>query len=349
MQNEEYRSRLLELIPRAKPASGMREVQCRCRYCSDSRDPSSYGHFYISIPRTDEDLSMYDCKKCGAHGVVQPKTLLEWGLYDEELTMYIMNHNKIAFKNVKNYKFKDRDVYFLNNNYIEDTALSNIKLKYINSRIGTNLSFEDLKRLKIILNLNDLLASNRITQLTRHPNIVDQLNESFMGFVSLDNAFVNMRLLRSPGSVYQSIDKRYVNYNIFNKVENTERFYTVPTSLDLTNPSRLKIHIAEGPFDILSILMNLRYDEYGHSIFTSVAGSGYKGLIRHFIVQFKLPYLEIHLYPDNDKLGSDDRMRFIVDDLKPFNFPIFIHRNMAEGQKDFGVDPSKIKEVIYSI
>lgn len=348
MNSEEYKELLLQNIDRSILVAGGREIQCRCRYCPDSKDPSSKGHFYISVPQNDEEFSFFDCKKCGAHGMVTPNKLVEWGIYSENLIGKLYEHNKVASRNPRNFSLLEREVYILNNGYIRDDKLSDIKLKYINKRIGTNLSFNDLMKLKIVLNLKDLLMWNNITEYTRYPDIIDQLDESFLGFISLDNAFINMRLLRSEGSVYKSIDKRYVNYNIFNKTTNTERFYTLPTELRL-GPDIMRIHIAEGPFDILSIALNLRSDEIGKSIFTSVAGSGYKGLLQHFICQFRLPFLEIHLYPDNDKLGSDEKMEEIVNDIKPFHFPIYIHRNMYGNEKDFGVKPSKIKEHIYSL
>ena len=100
------------------------------------------------------------------------------------------------------------------------------------------------------------------------------------------NSFVNLRRVVPEGTIYKSIDKRYVNYNIFGKYDNVERFYTIPTIIDLNNPHPIKLHIAEGPFDILSIYLNLRKQEPG--IYTCIAGSNYIGILRHFILTMKL-------------------------------------------------------------
>ena len=170
---------------------------------------------------------------------------------------------------------------------------------------------------------------------------------NFLGFISIDNAFLNMRKLCDDGKVYQSIDKRYINYKIFDKFDTSERFYTIPTEIDLNIPERLKIHIAEGPFDILSIYKNLRHEERG--IYTSVAGSNYSGLALYFLQMFKLPYVEFHFYPDNDKYGSNDAMNRVANILRPIQAPIYIHRNLYPGEKDFGVSLSNIKESIYMI
>ena len=168
-----------------------------------------------------------------------------------------------------------------------------------------------------------------------------------MGFISIDNAFLNMRRLCDEGKVIKSIDKRYINYKIFDKFDTSERFYTIPTEIDLTIPERTKIHIAEGPFDILSIYKNLRNEERG--IYTSIAGSNYAGVAMYFLLMFKIPFVEFHFYPDNDKFGSNSVMYRTSELLKPIQAPIYIHRNQAIGQKDFGVCPDMINESIQRI
>lgn len=346
MDIEKYKEFLLSHIPTAKPASGGTFINCRCFNCPDSMDPRSK-HFYIAIPQAEDEPSWYYCHKCHCTGLVTHKTLIEWGIYDEAVATSLVFHNKNCSTKVKNNKYYNRTVYHISNNITTDSINSQIKLKYINDRLGYNFSYEELRRLKIVLNLNDLITENRINKLTRDPNIVSQLNENFIGFISIDNAFLNMRKLCGDGLVYSSIDKRYINYKIFDKFDTSERFYTIPTEIDLSIPERLKIHIAEGPFDILSIYKNLRHEERG--IYTSVAGSNYPGLALYFLQMFKLPYVEFHFYPDNDKYGSNDVMRRVADILKPIQAPIYIHRNLYKNEKDFGVSPSNINESVYKI
>lgn len=345
---QEYLEFLREVIGRSRPASGNRELQTRCKYCADSSDPRSYGHMYISIPQSESDCSVFYCQKCGAHGLVNSDTLFKWGIYNESIASNLSKHNMCAFKYAKNTKYQDREVYYLNNKIVTMDRLSELKLKYINKRLSLNLTYNDLFKLKIALNLYDILNQNHITEYTRDYKVIEQLNESFLGFISTDNAFINMRKLVKDGTVYSSIDKKYINYNIFNKFDNTEKFYTVPCNI-ACGPERLKIHVAEGPFDILSILFNLRYNEYGKSIFTSITGGGYAGITHYFISKMKLPYVELHLYPDNDKVGSDYKMKYIVDELENINIPVFIHRNLSPGEKDFGVSPDRIKESVYNL
>jgi hypothetical protein len=344
MNQQEYRDFLLSHIPGSKPASGGSMINCRCRYCPDSRDPKSK-HMYISIPKNDREPSFYYCHKCHASGIVTNKTLLDWNIYEDNIAVALIELNRNAKRYSKNTKYF-ASYYNLTNPIPEDNELNRIKLNYIRNRIGYPITYQECKDYKIALSLNDLLRVNRVEQLTRAENIVEQLDGNFLGFISIDNAFLNMRRLCEPGLLFEGIDKRYINYKIFDKFDTSERFYTIPTSIDLTAPSRIKINIAEGPFDILSIYLNVRNKEPG--IYTSIAGSNYYGQALYFLERFKLPYVELHFYPDNDNLGSANQMNIVANNLKELDLsmPIYIHRNMYPNEKDFGVDPSHIQESI---
>lgn len=343
MDFNNYKQFLLSNIPTAKEASGGKFVACRCFYCPDGKSRDSR-HFYIHIPESNDDPSWYYCHKCHNSGIVTNKTLLSWGIYDNNIGQELIYHNKKCARSTKNSRYYNYTSLNIRN-IINDSELSRIKLDYINNRIGQNFTLQDLSDLKICLNLLDLLNGNNIQTFTRDPRIVEQLNANFLGFLSIDNMFVNMRRLCDEGLVLNNIDKRYVNYKIMDKFDTSNRFYTVPTSIDLNYPERLKIHIAEGPFDILSIYTNLRNRERG--IYTSIAGSNYLGIIFYFINTFKIPFFELHIYPDNDKSGSNEIMNKIAGYVKPLiNSPIYIHRNIYPNEKDFGVSPDKIKESV---
>lgn len=343
MNIENYKHLLLTHIPRAKLASGNTEIQCRCFYCADSKDSTSDGHMYISIPKDSNDLSLHNCFKCHNGGMVTNQKLMQWGIFDTELAIDLTQHNMRVMSNPI-YAIKyNQGIFNLGNSYVTQDELSLKKLQYINNRLGINLSYDDLLHDKIALNINDLLKSNHITDLTRHQNIISQLDSSFVGFISYDNAFLNMRNLTSGGKVYKTIDKRYVNYSIFGKEDNTCKFYVNPCTIDIASPAPIKLHIAEGPFDALSIKYNLRKD-FNQTIYSAVTGSGYKGLIRYFITVLKLMNLEIHLYADTDI----ERYKIIdlVNFLSVYNYPFYLHRNVYPNQKDMGVRIEQINESI---
>lgn len=343
MNISEYKEYLLNSIATASSASGGKVINCRCFNCPDSRDPRSK-HFYISIPQHEGEPSLYYCHKCHCGGVVTYKKLIEWGIYNEQIAIDLTHYNETCSHLSTNNKYYNRTTYKLFNIYTRNDEISNIKLGMINERLGCSFTLEELRKLKIVLNLYDLLNANHITEYTRNKNIVDQLDLNFMGFLSIDNAFLNMRRLCDKGLVYKTIDTRYINYKIFDKFDTSERFYTIPTEVNLLSPNRIKIHVAEGPFDILSIYKNLRHEEEG--IYTSIAGSNYIGIAMYMMSTFKLPFVEFHYYPDNDKYGSNNVMQKMANILKPIQAPLYIHRNQYPGEKDFGVHPSRIRESI---
>lgn len=337
---DEYIKFLQSHISSARPVSGMKEVLCRCFYCPDSRDPS-HAHMYISVPQSEDEPSEFHCKKCGTGGYVTTNRLIEWGIYDPIIGT---NLDKIMKKSIKSGKINssDRNIYNIVN-AVGDIDLAMKKVQFINDRLGTNFSLMDCINLKIVLNLKDLILYNqsRIPKLTRHENIIQQLNDNFVGFLSEDNNFVNLRRMCDEGIVYESIDKRYVNYNIFGKRDNTEKMYILPTMVDVSIPG-LKIHIAEGPFDILSVY---RLRNMEHGIYCAIGGSGYAPVLDFIINRLKIyNYPEIHFYPDNDSIGTNQRMVNIRNYYKPYGMKFFVHRNMYPGQKDMGVHISKIQE-----
>ena len=59
-----------------------------------------------------------------------------------------------------------------------------------------------------------------------------------------------------------------------------------------------------------------------------------------------MPDIELQLYPDNDAQGNNTKMERLINDIPDRNIPIYIHRNIYPGEKDFGVPISRIKEVI---
>lgn len=344
-----YANWLMTHMSNAKWASGRKFINCRCPECGDSANPSS-AHMYIYIPWNNTDVSWYYCHKCNSSSIINYKKLLEWDIYDEELAVELDELNRAALNGPKKSKYYNRKVYNLkytpNNITIDDQTV--MKRNYVGNRIGRILTYEDLVRLKIVLNLKDLLYENNIGDKTRDENIINDLDREFIGFLSVDNAFLNMRRTCNEGRVYKSIDKRYVNYKIFDKQDTSQRFYTIPTEINIEVKERIPLHIAEGPFDILSVFLNLRNADK-NAIYTCVAGSNYISVIMFFLAELMIPNLELHFYPDNDKLGTNERIISIIDRIPDKTIPVYIHRNTMPGEKDFGVPLTRIKESIERI
>lgn len=337
--SDKFVSYMKAVIPNSKIGSGGKEFICRCRYCEDSQN-KSHGHMYIHIPQNKDDTALFHCFKCNASGILDSRRLMEWGIYEPEIASDLDKAYSNARKLGKT-KGYDRIVYNVSN-MVYNITLANKKVDYINKRLGLQLLLRDYLGLKVILNLKETIDYNHL-EYTRNPNIMNQLNDNFVGFLSVDNNFVNLRRICDEGIVYETIDKRYINYNSHNKKDNTEKFYVVPSIMDLNQT--IDIHIAEGPFDILSIKYNVNNNAPG--LYAAIGGAGYMNVIMYIISTFKIFNCNLHIYPDNDKVGSFNKMKEIIKYLKPYNIPIYIHRNIYPNEKDFGVPKNRIKDKIY--
>ena len=185
------------------------------------------------------------------------------------------------------------------------------------------------------------MSSNRIDKLTRHKNIVDEFDRSFLGFLSMDNSYLVLRNLR-PGKVYEKIDKRYQNYNIFGKLDNSKRNYVIPTQVNTLDPNPIHIHIAEGTFDILSVFFNLRGQNPYQNIYSTIGGNQYLNQVKMFLTEYGLFNSIFHLYIDNDV--PQYKIDVVKKELTNLKIPLYIHWNGYIGEKDFGVNPSRISE-----
>lgn len=313
---------------------------CPMSIHGDCTDKS--GHLYIGPFRNTDEPVFYNCFKCGFSGIVTEKFLSLFDIQDNEFNKALSEYNKNSDKTIQNKTGKIKQFNIIND-YITNCRLSEQKLAYINNRLGLQLTYKDLIDKKIVLNLFDLLKRNNIEKLTRDERIVSSLNHDFIGFIASDNNHVNMRNL-AERKVHPSIDKKYINYNIFSG-DIGNKYYILPTNIDLSSPEKIMVHIAEGPFDVLGIYYNVMNQYDYRSIYAGGTGKGYIGLIEYLICDLGLFNIELHIYPDLDISQNDmiDLGRY----LSVFNIDIFIHRNLyknknGEQEKDFGVPRDRI-------
>lgn len=321
----------------AKLASGGREILKRCHFCGDSRDVASK-HLYIGMK---DGLIVYNCFKCPAQGIVDGKFFRDLGCYDIDL-INICNQNN---KNNATYTENVRKTHFLKNVIpkfmYREAPESFKKLEYLNNRLGVNLTFNDLARFKIILNLYDYINANTIGNLTRYKDICDQLDQVFIGFLSADNSYINFRRIIPEGIVHKNIDTRYVNYNIYGLLERSSKYYTIPCMIDPSKP--LTIRIAEGVFDILGVYLNTDCSK-DNTIFASIGGKSYMNIVTHLILNYGFMKFDLHIYVDNDV--DNFEIKKTTDLLRPIGCKIYIHRNLFPGEKDYGVSRSRIVDSI---
>lgn len=333
------------IIPTAKVASGGREIVIRCPFCGDSKN-LRHAHFYMSVPQSQEDISFYQCKRCPNHGIVSDELLRKIGCNDSNIIIEITKHNTEVLSLPKYKSLKKINIYPLRWDLIRQDASNQNKLNYINTRIGANFSLFDLYRLKIFLNLYDIIVTNKL-ELTRHQDICDSLDKYFIGFISYDNSYCGLRKITDQ-ELYQSVNKRYINYSLINKTDDRKNFYIIPTQINILDPLPVKIHIAEGQFDILSIYYNLNKCNNYQSIYIACGGKSYSQATEFILEETGIINYELHYYPDRDVsdqeflYGTQSKIQLLISN-------IFIHRNIYNGEKDFGVPINRINEVVKQI
>lgn len=331
---EQLRSFLLDRLPDAVPASGGKEILMRCRFCGDSQSDRNAKHLYVSLGSADKP-PVYNCFKCGSHGLLSKRVLEDIvdTIDDNELVSTL--NGALSTYSKKHRIFGNNMVFNVRLNYNNPDALDDVKLGYINRRLGLNLGYKDLIANKIALNLQNLIIDNRIQELTRDERSVVELGESFLGFLSMNNGYVTMKNLR-PGKVSKYVDHKYVDYPLFKSESNSRRFYSIPTQLNLIDPTPIKVHIAEGCFDMLGIFYHVCGGNRYQNLYINCGDKAYNNVIKMLLKDYGLINCEFYLYPDNDVDTRD-----IYADT--FGRPLHIIRNRYPGEKDFGVPESRIK------
>lgn len=319
-------------------ASGGREVVKRCHICGDSRNSQSR-HMYIG---TKHGLIVYNCFKCNSHGIVDGKFMRDMELYDSDLISLINqnNQNSEEYHNIlTKTRFLKTRTPILTYREAPETYK---KLKYINSRLNSNYDFRDLANLKIVLNVYDFLNANGITSLSRSKDLVDLLDMFYLGFLSVDNSFITLRRLVDEGKMPKPIDSRYVNYNIYSLEGGYDRNYIVPANINPLKP--IVINIAEGAFDIVQIRrMHLENGiSIDNSIYAAICGKSYLGLIKNFIMNYGFINFIVHMYVDNDI--EDWEINKVIEIMRLFKNPLYVHHNKYPGEKDYGVDINRIQD-----
>lgn len=345
---EQLKDMLFRLFPEAKLNGAKTEVMINCPFCFKEGMPDKNRHMYISLGYNNKP-PQYNCfKNSKHHGLLTKDALNEMtnysSLINDDLMDLIKSNIKtmrIQYSNtINNIKYYDFKVFLPFN--ITDFTIS--KINYVNNRLGLNLSIQELINNKIVLNFKEFLLYNNIKEITRSENIVDLLDKYFVGFLNNNNSVITFRNL-CPGNkdFPELLQERYIYYTILKQINNTK--YIVPSVCDIYK--HISLHIAEGVFDILSIFYNLKNQNRENNIYVAVGGNAYLKTIQYFLETLGLIDLDIQIYIDNDI--DKEILNKIKKILFPLEIPIFIHVNMMNGEKDFGVPINRIKEYTYQL
>lgn len=276
-------------------------VSVRCPFCGDSKKSATHTHLYVKVRVDKGERQWYKCQRCGTGGVVDSYLMDLLNLYDQEFD-YLK-----GVRDTKLAKYAGNKGYRLNNTHTKllpplNNKSTKDKLSYLENRLGIKLEYKDILDLKIITNFYDFFNYNNIKNFTRKPFIMDGLDSEYIGFLTTRNEFINARKL-GPEDKYL---KRYINYNIFGIEDDTRKLYTIRTVPNVMK--KVKIVMAEGVFDIISIYFNLynkKQDET--TIYCAVLGMGYQAAIQYFM-KLGFIFADYEIYSD-EGIPLDDYRR----------------------------------------
>lgn len=341
--DEKTKQELVEFFltqPCSRVTPSGREISMRCPICGDSNKSRTETNFSINIESNDNKPMLYQCFRaaCGARGRVDQEFLMMLGFGKHYVIRELNRFNRKISKSGKKFKsFKHKELV----NFVNTTNETNIaKLKYINNRLGLNLTLKDIYNLKINFSLNDLLKINEINIPDKKKYYYNQLSDYGVSFISSYNDYVIIRDISKSGK----LKRRYSNINIFDNYDNVKKFYTIPTKIDVLSNEPIVLNVSEGAMDILGVYYNLDIDKkYKNHIYAAASGSGLNNLIFHFIRQYGLIDIKINVFSDDDV--NKDAYKLLYK-LKPYiiNFDINIFYNTLS--KDFGVKKNEIKYIM---
>lgn len=339
----------LKTLPICKPSSNLRNWVVRCPYCGDSMK-SNHGHFSILIDLNSDAPLLYRCFRCNESGIITPQVLEDLNVgYDQPLNRQLEIYNKLSSSSSY---FKDKVKNFIVP-VPADTASNRYKLNYINQRLGTSITFTECVDYKIVLNFSEFIRANNIPVDVPDEmggmiksSVVKTLDSKYLGFLSANNNKITFRDVSPDSSGF--LGRYYkVTIDILNRSPNT--FYSIQSKFNILYTDPVNIHVAEGPFDILSIYLNLNHKQTENNIFFASCGYSFSTILKYLIYTGINTDTNLQIYSDADK-SDDDHLRLLSNPL--YNIwidNVTVHRNSYSGEKDFGVPLNRINEYMYPL
>jgi|HigsolmetaAR203D_1030402.scaffolds.fasta_scaffold00719_17 hypothetical protein len=338
LQKIDYVTRiLLSSLEKSGFNTGKTEIVSICPFCNGGRKKER--SFYVSIPTKEKPRFLYKCFRASCRqgqtkGYITPDFLRMLDCNNYEANIYLNSLNKQASKEKK---FSRKLIRNIKNFPSPENKLSKAKLKYINDRLGLNLTFKDLYKLKIHTDMEELFEYNGITIPKNKEYYYRNLSDHGIGFISTYNDYIIIRNVTGTDKI-----RRYSIVDIFEDEDDIDKFktYNIPTKIDILSPDPVELIMAEGTFDILSVYFNIEDEKEFNRIYCSVSGSSYEKTINHYIRQYGLLDLIIKIYSDTGiELSYFEK---IYKNIKRYtnSLEMFVYYNKK--YKDFGVSKKEI-------
>lgn len=320
------------------------QFRTRCVLCGDSKKDPNKMRLGIKIDETNpEEPILYRCFNCNRSGILTNRMLKAiTGAQQIKTSVDGINHSILKSSgNVKVNRYKNTRVINVKIPGLYQKDLS--KARYVFERLGRIIDPNDYTGLKIIWSLQDFLSINHLKPSTEMAWLLDR---DYVGFLSTNNDFISFRDITNRNKF------RWYKYNVFGVYDNSASFYSIPGRVDLFTQEDIRIQIAEGPFDILSVLYNLNGNDRNNKMYiSSTDGEFFTPLLHYFEKGLVGSNVFIDVYKDNVKANEEEPdYGKLKASLKPYvmnNKNIHIYYNAYEDEKDFGVPSTKIAKEEY--
>lgn len=342
MDTLEFKSKIQDIFLSMKYAhkTSVNQIALRCPLCGDSKKDKTKTRFYVLIDKNNDTPILYHCFNCDESGIITPAVLRSAGVNDLKLNSELLNYNKLVKKNI-------RKTIGIKNNYfnykvpkIKDIEINKIKKEYIENRLGLFFSYEELENLKVVFSLLDFLKINKINELNVNKGRAVLLENDYVGFLSTKNNLITYRDITNNNKL------RYDKYPVITDIDNSEKFYTIPNTIDILSPDPIIINIAEGTFDILGVYYHIMNKSLDNMIYVAACGSGFLSVLQHFITSGIVGNnVIVNIFSDSDK--NINFYNKVIDSISPFVGEINIFYNELE--KDYGVHKDKIRLIKHKI
>lgn len=327
-------------LPRAKRSISGSEISFRCPFCGDSKSDPYATSFSVNVDPESEKFGQYQCFRanCQTHGIINSEFMYMIGFNNYEAEKDISKF--IGGKSIKvDGVYKTRHKNELCNVINTYDEVSEVKRKYINKRLGLNLSYEDLYRFKINLDLLDLLKINDIDIPNKSMQYYRNLSDYGISFISAYNDYAIIRDISKSGK----LKKRYTNISIFGSDKSISKAYCIPTEFDLMCPEPTVINISEGAFDILGVYHHIKIDKkYNNKLYLAACGSGIVNTLFSYIQEYGIINCKINIFADSDvSIDKFNKVKKLEPYLMKYDVNVF-YNTMS---KDFGVPKNQIKYI----
>lgn len=331
----QIKKKLLQIDSASEVYANPDEIQLRCQFCGDSKKDLTKRRLYIKMNMGNDDLPiLYNCFNCGASGVLTPSILRTLKIHDLQLNSSLVSYNNRTINSFnKKMGIVDNNISFIIPRPLNTP--SNIKKKkYIEERLGISISAQELVELKTIFSFEQFLKENNIDSLTVKNSRAIELNNDYVGFLTAKNEFINFR------DITNKYKLRYDKYSIYRNLDNTRKFYTIPTCIDLLSNEPININLAEGVFDIFGVYFHIFNKNKTNNVYAAICGSAYVNVIKYFIqLGIMGDNVTINIFSDSDH--PPYFYKGLKKELSMWVKEINLYYN--ELSKDFGVPKDQIQ------